>query len=251
MESGGLVRRGVVNEIVGLGPQLGMGIMVAYRSALKWVLVVGVAVALGVVAVGCNVIGVISRAAPSPIIKAAYTGMAGQKVGVMVWTDRAMAIDWPTLQLDLARGINGRLDLKSKEKNHPKELEGTTFVMPESVLRFQRDHPETETQSITDVAPRMDITRLIYIEVEQFSTQPGESNDLLRGSINANLKVIEIANGHGKIAFQKEGIAIKYPEKGQPEGSPNLNPLTVYEETIKAFSTEVVHQFVPYQEEQW
>jgi len=199
--------------------------------------------------VGCNVFGVAARLAPPPTIKAAYKGLAGQKVAVMVWTDRAMAIDWPTLQLDLARGINSRLDMAAKQKDKPKEMEGTTFAMPESVIRFQRDHPETETQAITDVAPRMDISRLIYVEVEQFSTQPGESNDLLRGSITANLKVIEITDGHGKIAFQKDGIHILYPEKGQPEGVPGLNPMTVYEKTIESISQEVVHQFVPYMAE--
>jgi hypothetical protein len=216
------------------------------KMVLRVGLMVGVA-ALGVGAMaGCNVFGILARAAPPPTINAAYKGLAGQKVGVMVWTDRAMAIDWPTLQLDLARGINSRLDAAAKQKDPPKELEGTGFAMPESVIRFQRDHPETETQAITDVAPRMDISRLIYVEVVQFSTQPGESNDLLRGSITANLKVIEIAGGHGKIAFQKDGIHLLYPEKGQPEGMPGLNPLTVYEETVKAMSVEVVHQFVPY-----
>src|SRR4051812_33279443 len=92
-------------------------------------LMVGVAAA-GVMA-GCNVFGVAARMAPPPTIKAAYTGLAGQKVAVMVWTDRAMAIDWPTLQLDLARGINSRLDMAAKQEKHPKELEGTTFAMPE------------------------------------------------------------------------------------------------------------------------
>jgi len=220
-----------------------------FRSNLLGVgLMAGVgAGGVGVLA-GCQIFPLVARAVP-PTINAAYKGLAGQKVGVMVWTDRAMAIDWPTLQLDLARGINSRLDQAAKQKDPPKELLGTGFVMPESVIRFQRDHPETETQSITDVAPRMDISRLIYIEVEHFATQPGESNDLLRGSIIANLKVIEIKDGRGKVAFQKDGIKILYPEKGQPEGMPGLNPLTVYEETIKAFSTEVAHQFMPYQAE--
>ena len=213
------------------------------------VVVVGAGVMAGVA--GCNVFGVLARAAPPPTINAAYKGLMGQKVGVMVWSDRAMAIDWPTLQLDLARGINSRLDMAAKQKDRPKDLEGTTFVMPESVIRFQRDHPETETQAITDVVPRMDITRLIYIEVEQFSTQPGESSELLRGSISANLKVIEVnAAGHGKIAFQKDGIKINYPEKASPEGVTGLSPLTVYEKTIEMFSIEVVHQFVPYQAEE-
>jgi hypothetical protein len=195
---------------------------------------------------GCNVIGLAAHLAPSPTVKPAYHGLVKRKVAVMVWTDRAMAIDWPTLQLDLARGIDSRLEAAAKEKDVPKDLEGTSFAMPESVIRFQRDHPETETQAITDVAPRMDISRLIYVEVEHFSTQPGDSNDLLRGQIVANLKVIEIADGKGKIGFQMDNIRILYPEKGNPEGMPGLSPTTVYEKTVESFATEVAHQFVPY-----
>src|ERR1700723_3337127 len=91
-------------------------------------------------AVGCNVVGLVGYAMPSPTIAASYKGLAKQKVAVMVWTDRAMAIDWPTLQLDLTRGINSRLEGDAKGKDSPKELEGTTFAMPESVIRYQRDH---------------------------------------------------------------------------------------------------------------
>ena len=96
----------------------------------------------------------------------------------------------------------------------------------------------------------MELSRLIYIEVEHFSTQPGESNDLLRGDIVANLKVIEITDGKGKIGFQKDGIRIHYPENSNAEGTPGLSPVTVYEKTIDAFATGVVHQFVPYQAEE-
>jgi hypothetical protein len=204
------------------------------------------ALGIGLWVGGCNIIGLASYIAPSPTIAAAYKNLGGQNVGVMVWTDRAMAIDWPTLQLDVSRGINSRLADSAKQKDPPKELKATTFVMPESVIRYQRDHPEAETQAITDVAPRMNITRLIYLEIEQFSTRPEESLELFRGSITANLKVIEVTDGKGKIAFQKDNMKIQYPEKGNAEGMPGMSDLTVYEKTIQAFSIEVVNQFVPY-----
>jgi len=209
-----------------------------------------VAILAGALTAGCALVGLAGYAAPPPTIAAAYKGLAGQKVAVMVWTDRAMSIDWPTLQLDLTRGVQSRLVEASKQKEPPKELLATTFAMPESVIRYQRDHPEAETQSITDVAPRMDITRLIYIEVEQFSTRPEESLELYRGSITANLKVVEVANGKAKIAFQKDKIKIVYPEKGPAEGLPGTTDLTVYEKTLQSFSTVVVNDFIPHQAEQ-
>ncbi|HSZ58052.1 MAG TPA: hypothetical protein VK797_20480, partial [Tepidisphaeraceae bacterium] len=120
------------------------------------------------------------------------------------------------------------------------------FAAPESVIRFQRDHPETETQAITDVAPRMDIDRLIYIEIEQFYTRPEESLELFRGSISANLKVVEIVDGKAKIAFQVDRMQIKYPVKAPDEGVPGLNDGDIYEKTLEAYATLVVNEFVPH-----
>src|SRR5690242_3417648 len=150
-----------------------------------------VALALALLAGGCTVLGVLANAAPPPTVAAKYKGLSKQTVGVMVWTDRAMSIDWPNLQLNLSQSIQTRLQNTAKKKDHPKELEGTKLVAAESVVRFQHDHPETETDAITDVAPRMNLTRLIYLEVEKFETRPAESVELYRGTLTANLKVLE------------------------------------------------------------
>lgn len=198
---------------------------------------------------GCALFGLAAYAAPDPTVDAGYKNLAHQKVAVMVWTDRAMSIDWPQLQLDLARGIESRLqEAAAKKKDAPRELLGTTLAAPESVVRYQRDHPETETESIIDVAPRMDISRLIYIEVQQFSTRPEESLELYRGSLTANLKVLEITNGRAKVAFQVDNMHVVFPPKSPEEGLPGVGDAQVYERTLEAFSTQVVNQFIPHTE---
>ena len=218
--------------------------MIPHRTAL---IRGGIALLAAALTSGCMLLGLAAYVAPHPQVDASYKGLAKKRVAVMVWTDRAMAIDWPNLQLDLSRGIESRLQAKAAEKGHPKELEGTTFAAPESVIRFQRDHPETETQDITDVAPRMDIDRLIYIEIEQFYTRPEDSLELFRGSITANLKVVEIADGKAKVTFQVDRMQVKYPDKAPDEGMPGLNDADVYEKTIEAFATQVVNEFVPHE----
>jgi hypothetical protein len=217
--------------------------MIPHRTAL---IRGAIALLAAVLTSGCVFLGLAAYVAPHPKIDASYKGLQKKRVAVMVWTDRAMAIDWPNLQLDLSRGIQSRLQAQAADKDHPKELEGTTFAAPESVIRFQRDHPETETQAITDVAPRMDIDRLIYIEIEQFYTRPEESLELFRGSISANLKVVEIVDGKAKIAFQVDRMQIKYPVKAPDEGVPGLNDGDVYEKTLEAYATLVVNEFVPH-----
>src|SRR5687768_264468 len=87
---------------------------------------------------GCNVLGIAAQALPPPTVKPDYTGFAGQTVGVMVWADRGIRIDWPTVRLDLANAIQARLASSVKAK----ELAGTSYpVSPASIVRYQEDHP--------------------------------------------------------------------------------------------------------------
>ena len=206
------------------------------------------AVLLAAAAGGCALFGLAGYAMPDPTVGARYKGLAHQRVAVMVWTDRAMQYDWPGLQLDLSRGIQTQLQEMAKKKDHPAELEGTKLAQAESVVRYQQDHPEMEAEAIADVAPRLNVDRLIYIEVQQFSTRPEESLDLYRGNITANLKVLEIANGKAKQVFEDPAMHVSWPAKGPEEGSPGLSDPVTYEKTLAAFTTQVVNQFVPHTE---
>jgi len=209
----------------------------------------GLAATVALAAAGCALLGVGASLLPDPTIAAKYKGLTGQKVAVMVWTDHALAIDWPTLQLDLGRGITSRLQDLAQNKDHPTELNGTKFVSAESVVRYQHDHPEADAEAIADVAPRLGVSRLIYLEVEDFATRPEDSIELYRGSITANLKVLEVDHGKAKLAFDESNIHVVYPDKGPEEGSPGLGDPTTYEQTLNEFTVQIVNRFVPHQEE--
>lgn len=192
----------------------------------------------------CQYLGILAYTAPDPTVDAKYKGLVDQKVAVMVWADRATEIDWPHLQLDVARGIQSRLQDAAAKKENEKELKSTHFVAPESVVRFQHDHPEAEAQSVTDIAPRLDITRLIYVEIQQFSTRPEESTELYRGSLVGNLKVVEVINGRAKVVYPEDGIKVFYPEKSPEEGVPAGSDIEMYEKTLESFSTQIANRFM-------
>ena len=209
-------------------------------------MIVGLAAIL--CAAGCQIFGLIGSSMPDPTVDPKYKGLKGEHVAVMVWTDRAMSIDWPTLQLDLTRGVSTRLQDMATKKDHPKELEGAKFAAAESVVRYQRDHPEIDTEAITDVAPRLAVTRLIYIEIQQFQTRPEESLELFRGSIAGNLKVIEVKDGKAKITYEEDNIHVAYPSKSPEEGVTALGDMQVYEKTLNAFATQIMNRFVTHTE---
>src|SRR5437879_2754394 len=132
---------------------------------------------------GCAALGVAAyKLAPAATIKPKYTNLTNQTVGVMVWTDQGIRIEWPKLQLDLATSIDHKLkeqttDAKGKPK--AKTLLGATYpVQPGSIVRYQMDHPEVEAMAIADVAPRLGVSRLIYVEIEDFATRSEQAADL-------------------------------------------------------------------------
>ena len=216
-------------------------IPVFFMRSVSRILAVG-SLLVFLIPVSCQYFAAVAAVTPQ-YESARYKGLAHQTVGVMVWADRGISIDWPTIQLDIAGSIQNKL--KGSKTDEVKE---TTFpVEVASIVRFQRDHPEIEAQDITEVAPRLGVSRLIYIEVNDFRTRSAQAIELFRGSIDATLKVIEVepvpAGGqgpaHAKIAFQEELRAI-FPKKSQPEGSIDGQDYPIYLGTIDSYSDSVI-----------
>lgn len=208
---------------------------------------------------GCNLLGLGAQLAPPPMVDAQYKGMAGQSVGVMVWADRGVRIDWSPIRMDLANSIQVLLSPKkpSKEGKPPKEIKefkGATFpVLPKSIVRYQDDHPEIEGEPITDVAPRLTVTRLIYVEIEDFATRAPGAVDLYRGSASATLKIVEVdpQTKTAKVAYEENGITAEFPRNAPEDGVAGAGDQKMYVGTIKALAEEIVKRLVPYQAEEW
>lgn len=203
---------------------------------------------------GCNVIGPIAAVTmPEPKVPARYTNFQGQTLAVMVWADNATAIDHPSIQLDVATSLQSKLQQLIKGKdNKPafKYFEGASFPWPAaSVVRFQQDHPDTEGQPVTDVAPRLQVSRLIYIEVENFQTRADSAVELYRGSISAILKVIEVKDGRATVGYEESPVATTYPPGVPEEGTPNFGDRKIYVGLVDRFTTSIVHRFVTHEED--
>jgi hypothetical protein len=203
---------------------------------------------------GCSVLGIGAQALPPPTVVPEYKGFPGQTVAVMVWADRGMRIEWEFIQLDLANAIQSKLQqtVASDPKGKIEELKGTTFpVLPRSVIRFQQDNPEIEGQPITDVAPRLGVKRLIYVEVEDFATRPDGGVELFRGDANVTLRVVEIApDGTAKVAYEENEVRATFPPKSPKEGRPSLGDRRIYVGLIDALGDAIAKRFVPHPEEE-
>jgi len=198
---------------------------------------------------GCGVLGWAAHAMPPATVQPKYTGFANQSVGIMIWADRGLRIDWPNLQIDLANAVQKKL--VEAQQGKAKVLLGTKFdVQPASIVRYQQDHPEIESQPVAEVAPKLGVTRLIYVEMEDFATRSDMAVELFRGQAKGTVRVIEVENGTGKVVFEQANVTATYPPKAPREGLPTIGDARTYAGTIDAFSTEIAHLFVPWTPEE-
>jgi hypothetical protein len=201
---------------------------------------------------GCTILGVLAgKVVPAPTIQPKYTGLKDQTVAIMVWAGDGTLIDFPDVRLDLAGGLQTKLQQAEKAKT--KSVTGIKFpVSTAAVVRFQDNHPENDAKPLAEVAPKLNVSRVIYVEIENLQTRSNASVELFRGSGSATVKIVEVppGGGPGTIAFEESGIESVFPPKAREEGTPDGNDFAIYRGTLDALTTEIAKRFVPYQEEQ-
>jgi len=196
---------------------------------------------------GCMYIGAAAgKLAPPETIHAKYVGLVGQSVGVMVWTDRGIQTDYPSLAMDLANAIQNKLMAQTKRD----ELKHATFpVRPASIVRYQQDHPNLDFKNLAEVAPKFGVTRLVYVEVEDFGTRAPASVELFRGSMTVSVQVAEINGDKTTIPYEENDVKAVYPPKVPEDGTPSGDDYRFYLGTIDAMATEVSWKLVSHEEE--
>jgi hypothetical protein len=192
---------------------------------------------------GCNIIAPIVAKTVPETEKPKYVGLQGQTVGVMVWADRAIRMDWERIQLDVANAIQSAMQTSGAG-----ELRGAVYsVQPASIVRFQYDHPELETAPITDYAAQFGVSRLIYVELEKFSTRSDLTYQMFRGSAVATLRVIEINGNTAKIVYEENGITAGFPKKGPSEGEVVGTDSAFYGGTVRVLAEEIVKRLTTHE----
>jgi hypothetical protein len=180
-----------------------------------------------------------------PTADRTYGGLSGQSVAVMVWADWKIRADYAQAQLDLARLVQQRLEARTQATKNPEKTSGTRFINPGSVLRYIREHPDAEGLPAAEIAPKLGVSRLVHIELEEFEAQSPQSILLLKGTGKAVLRVVEVHAGRAKIVFEERDLKVNFPPNA-PEGvtqSDKYNVRTIYEGTLIQMADRVAAHF--------
>ena len=157
---------------------------------------------------------------------------------------------------DIARDLTNKLNQATKPRD-PKEkalpeVANIRYLDPMTIVHFQADHPELEGTPSKDIAIRLGVTRVIYLEVYSFETRPSESIDLFKGTLLSKMEVLEVsppaapgAAKTAKIAFTDGDMRSVYPPK-RPEGvaGTDVNADYIYRKTVDQYTTDVALTFI-------
>jgi len=175
-----------------------------------------------------------------------YEELNGHTAAVMIWADWRTRSEYDKIQLDLGKALTKKLDEQLQPKKESKKEQAITFTNPASVVRYQREHPEINSMPIVEVAPRLQVQRVVYVEIEEFSAFSPEAAMLLKGNSKASLRVLEVNAGTAAVVFHEDGIKAHFPPD-RPEGiveSEKVDVRTIYEGTIDLLAEKLAARFV-------
>ena len=192
---------------------------------------------------GCEVFGwladgVAGGDAPPITVKAEYFGLENESVAVLVAADTAILYEHPLVQLEVATFVSQRI---------ADNVEGATVVDPRQVVDFQQRNIYWDTLPYSEIAGRLEVTRLVVIDlVEYHLREPGNVN-LWRGRLAASMGVAEVDGERpNDLAYQTE-VSVVYPPD-RPVGVVKAEQQTIRFATLALFSRAAAGKFHDHKE---
>lgn len=205
---------------------------------------------------GCNVIGFVGASMPEPTIPASYADLQDKAGGVIIWTPLQVRADNPQLTLDLGQAIQARLEyLRDKGgRGQKRMLENLTFPnSAASYVAHVSQEPRLADMPVVDYAGSIEnVDRIIYVELDQFTTRAGVAGGLVRGQATFGLQVIAINHEtkQATVAYRDAGLVAAFPPTGPVEGSTRLRPEQAYQGLVLEIAKDITQQFVPHKEDE-
>lgn len=186
---------------------------------------------------GCNIVaaGAVIFARDKEVeVEAAYRGLAGQRVGVLVAADDATFFRFP----QATRRVNEAVVIGLANA-----LPDATLLTPAAAEDYVKRNPYWATRRPATLMRELGVTRLVTVDLNRYATHEAGNRSVFRGIISANVSVCE-ADGvdPDNRAFDREVLA-QFPDAGTEFGVINGDEAQIEAAVLSAFSTEVANLF--------
>jgi len=191
---------------------------------------------------GCNVAGYVADVAgggETPVtVTAEYTGLANQSVAVLVSADMGILYRVPQAQLEITAAVNREL-----AGNVP----GITVAEAREIVAFQTRNIYWDSATPAELAQRLNVTRLLRIDLEEYRLHEPGNTILYRGVISGRVSVMEADGARPDDAVYSTLVSAAYPPDN-PHGVPDADPLTIRKGVLDRFARRVGWKFHDHQE---
>lgn len=168
---------------------------------------------------------------PTKSVPAEYPYLQGKKVLILVWADPETLFEYPWVQLELSEHAAAAM-----KPNIP----GINFVPNRSVYDYQRAEPDWDRADPAVIGSRFGASRVLLIELTQYTTREPESPHLYRGRIAANVKVHDAAYKNSSPSY-RTAVETAYPPESAGEWG--TDDVGIRKATMEAFALDLAGKF--------
>ena len=168
---------------------------------------------------------------PPPKIEAAYDGLEKEKVVVLAHVSRGAQFTYPGLENDLVKGV-----IRELRDN----VDGIKLVDTNEVRQWKDENTEYE---LPDVGRAFDATRVLYLEVTEFTLHEHQSSTLFRGTTKIRVQIADMEKD-GDVVFDTH-VEPVFPGS-RPIPTSDMSQDKFRAMFMKFLARQIAHQFFEY-----
>lgn len=160
---------------------------------------------------GCAMFGwaahVVAGSSSGVEVEGEYLGLADTTVAVVVAADDRTLYRHPQVPQLLSRYVGGRIS---------ENMTSVTLIDPGQIAEFQQQNPHWSTLDYGELMNRLQVQRLVVIDIFTYSLHDPENKHVWRGVVAANVNVAESDAANPNTFAYMNTIRAQYPASPVP-----------------------------------
>lgn len=136
-------------------------------------------------------------------VEADYTELTNRRIAVLVEVDPYTLHQHRQAPLLIGREASAEI---------AEHVEGATLMHPNEVLAFQRENPYWSTGRYSDVFEKLDVDRLVIIDLLDYRLHEPGNMHIWQGLLSATVMVVEADGRDPDQASYSTSVRVEYPE---------------------------------------
>lgn len=167
-------------------------------------------------------------------VDAQYTDLNGERIAVVVQTTPDIYYRYPSAQLSVASALASRMRENLDD--------GTSVRDVQSVMDYQREHPEWSALTPPELMQALGVTRVVLVDLYEYQTHEPGVQELKLGQMAATLSVMESDSATPNDYAFSTTITAQWPETTQV-GTIARSQREVEQQTLGLFARDAAGLF--------